>query len=202
MPEEHTSPEEKLLKLIRGDKKSREKPPAEIPAVGAEPAIAKGSRDRLKLVNITLVVILAIIAAVLLLDTVTFNLRKERVAGSATVGVDRLPAEKIPQSERSDTPSNPQQENMGLIEARDLFKPQIAAPQSSGMNEGVFDRLKDLSLKGIIAGDNPQAIIEDTKNQKSYFLNKGQSINRMMVEDILEDRVILKVDGEVFELTL
>jgi len=216
MPEEYASPEEKLLKLIRGDKKSKEKPATEIASGQAELSRAyllnsrtkikqtemgKRNRDYLKLVNITLVVILIIIAGILLLDTVMFNLRKEPVSGGATLRVDRTQAERIPQPEKSDNPANFSRENGGLIETRELFKPRSPAPQGK-ISEGALDRLNQLSLKGIIAGDKPQVVLEDEKNKKSYFLYKGDSVGNIKVEDIQADKVILMINGEVLELTL
>lgn len=208
MPEEYASPEEKLLKLIRGDKKGKEKPAAEIVSGQAELSGAyllnsrsKINRDYLKLVNITLVVILIVIAGILLLDTVMFNLRKEPVSGGATPRVDTAQAERIPQPEKSDKPANLSQENGGLIETRELFKPRSPAPQGK-ISEAALGRLNDLSLKGIIAGDKPQVILEDEKNKKSYFLYRGDSADNIKVQDIQANKVILMINGEVLELTL
>lgn len=62
------------------------------------------------------------------------------------------------------------------------------------------DVVKDINLLGIISGDNPQAILEDKNTQKTYYLNKGQSISDFVVEDIKEGRVILNYKGQKLEL--
>lgn len=219
MPEEHLSPEEKLLRLIRGEKKPKDKPVASADAAAAEPrdkaeagrpfqkaahrAERKDERDHLKFINTALVIILALITAVLMADTIIFNMKKGSSIHTSARRPAALNVKDIQKaSGEEDLPGEPE-EGGGTIETRDLFKPQAQAPVSGGrITEDTLDRLKDFSLKGIIAGDNPQAIIEDTKNQKSYFLNKGQSLNQMSVEDIQENKVIFKVNGELLELTL
>ena len=64
------------------------------------------------------------------------------------------------------------------------------------------DLLKDMSLIGIVSGDNPQAIIEDKKTQKTYYLTKGQSIGEFRVDDIGQGKIILNYNGQKFELYL
>lgn len=81
--------------------------------------------------------------------------------------------------------------------------------QSQGQSQGpsgdiaVSGDISDtIRLVGIVAGDSPQAIIEDKKSNKTYYLNKGQSFNGYLVDEILEDRVILDCDGKKISLFL
>ncbi|MCX5668065.1 MAG: hypothetical protein NTY34_07155, partial [Candidatus Omnitrophica bacterium] len=60
----------------------------------------------------------------------------------------------------------------------------------------------NLGLVGIVPGDNPQAIVEDKKNQKTYYLLKGQSINEITVEDIDKDKVVLEYRDKKMTLFL
>jgi type II secretory pathway component PulC len=64
------------------------------------------------------------------------------------------------------------------------------------------DTIKEINLVGIITGENPQAIIVDKKTQKTFYLNKGQSIGKFQVEEILEGKIILDSEGGRFELYL
>lgn len=64
------------------------------------------------------------------------------------------------------------------------------------------DLLKDITLLGIVSGENPQAIIEDKKTQKTWYLNKGQFIGELKVIDITEGKIVLDFNGQVFELNL
>lgn len=64
------------------------------------------------------------------------------------------------------------------------------------------DFLRDITLLGIVSGENPQAIIEDKSAQKTYYLNKGQFIGGFQVTDIKEGKIILDFNGQAFELNL
>ncbi len=64
------------------------------------------------------------------------------------------------------------------------------------------DLLKDMVLLGIVSGENPQAIIEDKNTQKTYYLSKGQFIGEFQVTDIREGKIILDFNGQVVELNL
>jgi len=64
------------------------------------------------------------------------------------------------------------------------------------------DITKNLSLVGVLSGDNPQAVIEDKKEQKTYYLNKGQYIGDLQIEDIKTNSVILNRNSQKYELFL
>ena len=74
-----------------------------------------------------------------------------------------------------------------------------AAPEDVGASGDISEQI---GLVGIVAGDNPQAIIEDKKAQKTYYLNKGQSFNGYVVEDISENKVSLDYEGKKISLFL
>lgn len=216
------SPEEKLLRLIRGEKKQISKPAAQKPespplqpektqalkAAKAEPkpvVIASGEFQYFKLINAALIFILAITIGFFSFDIIKSFLKKPTGITAFTGKPIKEPQQQpdsntTPAEQRETPPFSTYSETIG---SRELFRGQrsdgrLETPGAELANE----KIKDLTLIGIIAGEKPQAAIEDRKNQKTYFLYKGQSINQMKVEDILEDRVILKFDGERFELTL
>lgn len=208
MPEEYSSPEEKLLRLIRGEKKPKDKvlPRDEGQRTAAPPQkrIAapqpKVGSDYIRFVNIGLIAVLVVIAGALLADAINFRSKRQAYVAETAP----KPAEEPTPQPQPQPPSDVSGNSDALI-SRDLFRPPIAAPANNAANiiaQPSYEKLKDLSLKGIIAGDKPQAIIEDEKNKKSYFLYKGESVNDIKVEDIQTDRVILRVNGEVLELTL
>lgn len=64
------------------------------------------------------------------------------------------------------------------------------------------DILKDLTLLGIITGEDNQAIIEDKKTKKTQFLYKGDSIGDLKVIDIKDSEVMLDYNGERIELRI
>ena len=214
LPEEF-SPEEKLLRLIRGEKKQKDKPaaerieppksPAEIPPVKLQGAgqMVGGKTGYFKVINSALVAVLVIIIVFFIFDIITSKLkppsmiqgehRQQQAARSAAEDINHR-ATSVPFSTYAD------------VGNRELFKPLKSEIQdratSQRTSESAQDKLKDLFLIGIIAGGKPQAVIEDRKIQKTYFLYKGQAVNQLTVEDILEDRVIFDFEGEKLELVL
>jgi len=73
-----------------------------------------------------------------------------------------------------------------------------AAPQAAVS----ADIAGDMNLVGIISGENPQAVIEDKKNQRTYYLSEGQMIGDLRVDSIQEGKIILDRMGQKFELHL
>lgn len=80
---------------------------------------------------------------------------------------------------------NVKQENVAL-------KPQISP----------LELLANYSLSGVINGAPAQAIIEDKKAQKTYFLSRGQSLGEFKIDQILDGKVVLELNGQKFELNL
>ena len=76
---------------------------------------------------------------------------------------------------------------------------QTEAQSASGSGDAAADTL---GLVGIVPGTNPQAIIEDKKAQKTYYLNKGQSFNGYVVEEISDGKVVLDYGGRKISLFL
>lgn len=221
------SPEEKLLRLIRGEKKhkddsavnkpvhkqnSAEKPTTEIRSPKYATAIlssADNERRYLKFINAALMIILIVIIAFFVLNFL--NLKPQEPLSISHREDSAVKVE--PQTKNNEKKESGQLSQLmpfsGYAETvgkRELFKSYRVEAQkekpAAAKLEQVQDKIKDLSLIGIISGDNPQAIIEDRRNQKTYFLNKGQTINQMTLEEIFNDRVILNYEGEKLELTL
>jgi type II secretory pathway component PulC len=54
---------------------------------------------------------------------------------------------------------------------------------------------------GIAWSNDPDAMIEDTKTHRTFFLKKGQTIDEeIKVQAIFKDRVVLSYKGEEIEL--
>lgn len=65
------------------------------------------------------------------------------------------------------------------------------------------EKAKGLKLVGISfepPGGAPIAMIEDTASHKTYFLKKGESIDQIKIEGIMENRAVLGYEGVTFEL--
>ncbi|MDD5745650.1 MAG: hypothetical protein PHO30_00155 [Candidatus Omnitrophica bacterium] len=95
------------------------------------------------------------------------------------------------------------------VEERDLFRIVTDKKGESGgafkePDKTVISKLQEitqtLKLVGISWSNDPDAIIEDTKIQKTYFVKKGYMIDSIMVKEILKDKVILRCQGEEVDL--
>lgn len=90
-----------------------------------------------------------------------------------------------------------------VISGKSVFGQPQGQPQGPSGDIALSGDISDtIGLVGIVAGDSPQAIIEDKKSNKTYYLIKGQSFNGYLVDEILEDRVILDCDGKKTSLFL
>lgn len=85
---------------------------------------------------------------------------------------------------------------------RQIFSSKSSQETERSLSSVNADLVKDINLVGIISGENPQAIIEDKKTQKTYYVTKGQFVGEMQVEDIQEGKIILNYKGQRFELYL
>ncbi len=96
---------------------------------------------------------------------------------------------------------------LGLARKRDLFKmgakrveaeeEQIEAPNDLA---SVASATQHLKLVGISWSNDPDAMIEDTKAVRTFFIKRGQMLGTVRVEAIFKDKVILSYEGEEIEL--
>lgn len=84
----------------------------------------------------------------------------------------------------------------GSLAQPETQKEQVPSTEASA------DLIKDMNLLGIISGEKPEAIIEDKKIGKTYYVTKGQSIGEFQVEAIQEGKVILNYHDQLYELYL
>ncbi len=101
----------------------------------------------------------------------------------------------------------PQEYYIGKTKNRNLFefadKPIEVIPDIAEEVKKVSilqEMVKDLKLVGISWSDKPDAIVEDEKMGKTYFIQLGSMIGDIRVREILKDRVILRYEGEEVEL--
>ncbi|MDD5731146.1 MAG: type II secretion system protein N [Candidatus Omnitrophica bacterium] len=203
---DNTTPEERLLKLIR--KGGKLYPPRGIaredPVKRGLPApnfsviqLAKRTLPFLNIKRAVLAVfILSCVYLVISLVYPFFSLKTIKLP--ETKAEKALPAE----AEKQKPEIRPLESYTQGIENRRIFgSAQGDYSQKTGDKINP-DLIKDINLIGIISGDNPQAIIENKAAQKTYYVNKGQFIGEFLVEDIKEGKVILNYNGRRFELYL
>ncbi|KPK98759.1 MAG: hypothetical protein AMJ95_02625 [Omnitrophica WOR_2 bacterium SM23_72] len=207
------SPEEKLLKLIRGEKKSKKAvgiirqgsamPEKVIPAVKGDVSIfssqqasmqPKGFPLRTSIIAFLILSVLFMLSAFLY---PIFNLSK--------VKLPEVTKEQVKTSSTSSLNVKPLESYLEGVQQRQIFRAATVSdvlPISSAAVTNTLDLFKDMTLVGIISSDPPQAVIEDKKTQKTYYLTRGQAIGDLKVDDIQEGKVIVDYLGTKYELYL
>jgi len=90
---------------------------------------------------------------------------------------------------------------------RDIFAMTKEMPRIERGPEKTVPAIKEVAKKtegfklvGISWSDEPDAMIEDSKSKKTFFVKIGDLINDVKVESISKDKVILSYEGEEVEL--
>ena len=194
-------PEERLLKLIRAKPARQGQEPATAVRTEAGPLLRAGGYEwpwsRF---------VIPALAVLFIAEAVWLGVQLIRPVSAVTLPRAAL---SPPPSEQVQAPAAPELPSLAASAARPLFtaSPAPAASSSaagqappSGFAKSLSARL---SLTGVVAGDPPQAIIEDTETQKTYFVTVGQTVvEGAVVEQILDQRVVLNLQGEKIELSL
>lgn len=218
------SPEERLLALIRGKHKKAESPaphqaagprpeqkeknlPSFISAALASKIFKDISKNRLfepaflKALNRYLAGALILLAVIFLADLIFIRPYKkvDMIIAQSREASGRTPAASTGQVAQSADYSKYSQD----IASKKIFGASLAGQGGpSQIVTGEDDLLKDVGLVGIMPGDAPQAIIEDKKNERTYYLKRGESFNGIVVDDIADGKVVLDYDGRKLTLFL
>lgn len=199
-------PEEKLLRLIRG--KARASPAAAIAqAAGASVNVVAlplaRAHTRLRFGTRLLIIGLG---GLLLMEFVLLIVQALRPPPTVTM----LEPPHVPGELAADGEAPlPLMPSLAQSVSRPLFSPPADVPGSSASGprpapSGSATRLASrLTLLGVIAGNPAQAIIEDSQTKKTYFVSPGQVlVEGAVVDQIVDNRVILDLQGEKIELAL
>ncbi len=200
---EPLTPEERLLRLIRkkGGKTSSGTPTEK--AVPARSPLKKAKTPLLvlfKKANQILTVGVAILFGLGAVHFLWGKFRSETPLLPETTGTF---SEETPKKEEAIS-RKPYNHYSSEIEKRNIFGPSLQAELETPSidTQALREAFQNLILVGIISGKNPQAIIEDKKEGKTHFINVGDTIGQLQVEDIREDKVILNYRGERLDLAL
>lgn len=69
-----------------------------------------------------------------------------------------------------------------------------------GPSGEILEATQHLKLVGISWSNDPDAMVEDTKALKTFFVKRGQTIGDVRVQAIFKDKVVLSYRGEETEL--
>lgn len=200
-------PEEKLLRLIRGQQGRPQASTASPQASGGPHAATVATSDlgpRTQGVRWVRPVVGGL-SLVLAVEVVWLILEASRPLPSVN-----MPVIANPSAEAPTPPAGPSLEIPSLAESasRLLFTATADVSSSSPTprpRQGTAAKLlaSRLSLMGIVPGDPAQAIIEDSETKKTYFVTTGQAVvEGAVLEQVLDHHVILDLDGEKIDLTL
>lgn len=203
---DNISPEEKLLKLIKGQK-SKELPkpvvsvekPADKPAA-FDPKLDSFRKYFLFLSTNRIIMLIFILSCIYLIISFIYPFwgLKRIDLGPEVI---KLKPENIPIKPKQEV--KPFESYLDSVKKQKIFSSGISGDDTSKPAKAASaDLIKDINLVGIISGENPQVIIEDKKAQKTYYLNKGQFIGDIEVSDIQEGKIILNYNGQKYELYL
>ncbi len=202
-------PEEKLLKLIR-ERNPRTPMAALAPAAqaagAARPGLSVGGRAMGWPVRWSLLASGAL-AVVLVAELGYFAMQLSRPAPAIVVPlIPPVSADPVgPPAAPVGVPS------LAQSAAPTLFESPLTAAQQEVRGTSIRRATSEvakllasrLTLMGVMAGNPSQAIIEDSQTKKSYFVSPGQPVvDGAVVDQVLDNRVILDLEGEKIELTL
>ncbi len=147
-----------------------------------------GPMVTLRMVNRGLAIIGGVLALAWLADF--FALRSEFLTRLEMVERTQLIAPT--QTRGSSLPGLDLADVLEHAKARNVFtflppKVETSAPAVEDLRPYVAE----LKLVGIIWSDNPQAMIEQTKEEKTYLLGTGEKIGPLRIKKILREKVLL-----------
>lgn len=87
------------------------------------------------------------------------------------------------------------------MKTRNIFFTQAQAPEKPA-GSGILEKVKDLSLIGIVKTGNMEAILKDKKTNRTTFVRTGQRIGELEVKQIKGSSIILKAKDNETELFL
>lgn len=94
---------------------------------------------------------------------------------------------------------------LGAVDSKKIFAAPAPKTEKAPVrkNKEAEDLIKNLNLVGIIAGTPPRAIIENKKNNQSFYLSPGSELAEgIVVDNIGSGSVSLSCQGHKFELNL
>lgn len=99
---------------------------------------------------------------------------------------------------------NARQRNIFKIGAKGKAKEEAGAAETEAKPGAPSSRIievsSNLKLVGISWSSDPDAMIEDAKALRTFFVKKGQMVGELRVEAIFKDKIVLSYDGEEIEL--
>ncbi|MDP3704138.1 MAG: hypothetical protein Q8R78_07095 [Candidatus Omnitrophota bacterium] len=197
------TPEEKLFAVIQGARQASPRARVQAVPLAALTAQLQAILREMDLprINRGLSIIIIVLAAWCLLNPLLFRPRMDRVLAQATKYL--APFVIAPPLEGL----KPSDEYVALMRTRDPFrvggaaaKPRSATAAALPAIANAQAMLADFKLVGISKGTVPRAMVEQVSQQTTHVLTAGDPLGPFTVKEVLEDRVLLQLGTEKFEL--
>jgi len=93
------------------------------------------------------------------------------------------------------------EEILAQLKRRNMFTfiPAPAKTEAS-LAPDIAQKIANLKLVGIIWSEKPQAMIENSNDQRTYLVNSGERIGQVTIKKIFQDKVVLEVEDQEREL--
>lgn len=213
------TPEERLLKLIRGGHRS-EKPPASgssTPSAPAhepspEPVLRSKAQEVFipKKKSINPVKIAAIFLIIFLIIGTGYFIYQisSKKDESYIIDIERLiSAELEPEratGAKDKVPLIVEEEEEEPVEFRELFGAPVVKEIEPVAEEGpsISELAADLILVGVITGTDPQAIITNKRTRQTFYVSEGEDILEFKVQKVDQAIVILEYKEKTIKLSL
>ena len=204
MAKEPLTPEERLLQVIDNPQAARPRALARLtrgaPFLGSVSLWVttklKSSRDgaqplvTLRMINRILMVVAGVLAMAWVIDFASlrsqYHERLETVERTQLAAPTQAKSVSLPLLEFSDVLDQAKQRNIFT-----LVPPTPTAQAPVELTKDLLPYLSDLKLVGIIWSDNPQAMIEQSKEDKTSLVGKGEVIGRFRIKEIQKNKIIL-----------
>ena len=204
------SPEDKLLRLIKGKYKKKSDAKQTTVALSRKSFITEIAKkiflknkifkpSFLKSINGILIAIL-ILLLIYLVYIFLSNPYKDLIPIAQEKEVSSINKDIISQEKPVLQPAKDYLVGLRQIKDQELFGAPSAKESEKVGTE--LDISKRFNLVGIITGTEPQAIVEDKETQKTHYLYEGQSFNNVTLEEIGERKVVLSYKGKKTILVL
>lgn len=205
-PRDSLTPEERLLKAVRGEALAQEPPFPKGMFKGVSAVLAPSQWVRaihafsggqpIRRLNEMFLVLILVAGAYFLYDVTAAPKKIQRSMAMTIIRTD------LPEIAGKVAPLAPLEEYLNVVQRRDVFRPAGSAPAGPGGTfPVVVSPTEGLRLVGIAFSDESEVMIDDAPIKKTFFLKKGQKIRNLTVQKITPEAVTLKTEsGELVEL--
>ena len=206
MEKDNTTPEEKLLKIIENPELSeKRKVPGKEEISGKLNELISRYKNlhfdinALKNVEVrTINKIVAVICAVITLFVIYDVVHNNIIFGRKFQNITAEPAGTAAERAKAINIDVKVKDVLSQARNRNIFT--LLPPKPTTIERVDIGGPVELKLVGVLWSDNPQAMIENIKEQKTYFVGVGDKIGVVTVKAIMQNKVILSKDTEEWEL--